>query len=193
MARVRQRDIPETAAEIGSTEKYNEIFKRSKDKFNSKWDNHVESKLLRNATEQQQIREMLNAHMKQVFGRDYIIGLFSERDMGERLSMGYMKLTAGDFPKDGMDRPTFNDGVAQSMKLFIDVDDSIKWGRSRGLYVCVIPRHLREHEKQKQESETERQMTKHGIKTMREQRSKGSLGTSTLDVEVGPEPASASF
>ena len=183
-----RKETPSTSAEVAQTPEYNEV-ERQVEQFNKRWDGAGKSVIRRNRSEQNQIRELLEVYLKKIFGREYVIGFFLESDMGERLSQGYQALNVGDFPNSG-GKASWNDGIATSMKLINAEDGSIRWGSRRELRVCVIPKFLREREKQQLEKETSDQMSKHGIKPGK---GRDTDDGTDYDVEVTKESAAASF
>jgi len=150
--------------------------------FNRTWDGYAEPVLNRYGSELKQIQEMLEAYLKKIFGVNYCIGFFSERDISSKQGMGYIPLTIGKFPKK-----TWSDGIAMSMKLNNEADGTIRWGSRGELMACVIPEHIRAKNQQQERISADAVMNRHLKKGKRSKKNNDGAESSFDDVVITQE------
>jgi hypothetical protein len=158
---VKQVSKP-THAEILDTDQYSKINEIAKIKeFTSQWDGYTDPILHTNKSELSQIAELLEAHMAKVFGVDFYVGFFTELDLSNRQSGGYVVLPVSKFPRGDDGKPTWSKAIALSMKLHNDTEGNIRWGNRGELIACVIPKHIRERNQKQVRKEADDVMTRH--------------------------------
>jgi hypothetical protein len=138
--------IPQTQGEKVESDKFKKAFEKARKNFHSRWEGEHEV-IDRRISELKQIKSLLEPYLAKVFGgdhTDYIVGFFTESDLGNREADGYQVLTNGTFPRDERNKPTWSDAIATRMRLVNFVDGTIRWGSRRENYVCVIRKDRRE-------------------------------------------------
>ena len=150
--------------------------------FNAEWDGYREPVLHHNGSELKQIQTMMEAYMKSTFGVDYRIGFYSERDISDRKSKGYVPLSVGKFPKG-----KWNSGIAMGMKLNNDVDGNIRWGSRGELIVCVIPAHILAKNQKQDRTNAKAAHSRHLGKGKEVKRNKDGDEIESTEVVIGKE------
>ena len=139
-------------------------YEKAQKVFHGQWEGERRTVIDLALPEQTQIRRLLAPCLAEVFGgndEEYIIGFFTDKEVGDRLSRGYVVLRESLFPTTMYNKPTWSKAISARLMLHTHVDGTIRWGSRRENFVCIIKKDWWLRNKEEQETLNKKKFEEH--------------------------------
>ncbi len=139
-------------------------YEKAQKVFHEQWEGERRTVIDLALPEQMQIRRLLAPYLAEVFNGSedqYIIGFFTDKEVGDRLSRGYVVLKESSFPRTMYNKPTWSKAISARLMLQTHVDGTIRWGSRRENYVCIIKKDWWLRNKEEQEMLNKKKFDEH--------------------------------